>query len=59
LTTTTYRKMYHKLLEVAVELLATQEVLCLPGHLSLSGQEEALKAAKMKYHEMLVRAVNG
>ena len=57
-TPATYRQMYHKLLEVAVELLATQEVLHLPGHLSLSGQEEALKVARRKYHEMLVRAVN-
>jgi hypothetical protein len=58
LTATNYRQRYHKLLEVAVELLATQEVLHLPGHLSLSGQEEAVKAAKVKYHEMLVRMVN-
>lgn len=52
------KQRYNKLLEVAVELLAVQEVLHLTGHLSLSGQEEALKAAKVKYHEMLVRMAN-
>jgi hypothetical protein len=56
---TTYRQMYHKLLEVAVELLVEQERCHAQGMVEEPLTEEMKRAARRTWHERLVKAVNG
>jgi len=58
-TPTTYRQMYHKLLEVAVELLVEQERFQEQGMVEQALPEAMKPAARRKWHERLVKAVNG